>query len=490
MKTNFWDMSAFRRATACAALLVLASTRVIAADYNDTHWGAPVDGLKAGVRLDPIDRTEYHPGEVLNLVMEFDAELNHPFRVPMAALCEYATVHVVGPDGRECIWDPGGTDREDAGIKIEADEWEPYNDADEEPYTAPIRLAAGKQIWIDAKTDRTVPFSLIVPGTYHAWIECKIVAGKNPPKHAWQGTVKSGEVVWTMAELPVEQRHNEVTDEQQHELDAWLALAKLKNQELGKPLTAALTQEVLLAENEGLAQKLVEITKSGQADAMPILLARAGDINDGHAGIDGPYLKQLAEYILEIGEKSDNQKAETDKPRSSARFDPVMLYLRYHPDDADIHRRAVAVLSHLARSRSSPAGWTSFWAAVPYAWAGLQELGELKPGMTRQQAEDLLGPPDDLSTGFRFGNGIGGGGFGGGGNSPAAAQAKASAAANLAKNPDELQWTAAMLPGHENPTPAVLKAELKDGKTRAWKIHWPGEFRGKNPYDMPGGDPN
>jgi hypothetical protein len=466
---------------AVAALFALTCVPVDAADYADTHWGVSVDGLKAGVRLDPIDRTEYHPGEVLNLVMEFDVELNHPLRVPLAALCEYTAVHVVGPDGREYIWDRGGTHHEDAAMKIDADDWEPFNDADEQPYTEKIRLAAGKQIWIEAKTDRTIPFSLIVPGTYRAWTDCKIVARKNPPKHAWQGTVKSGEVMWTMTELPVERRRNEVIDEQQRELDAWLALAKLKNEELGKPLTIALTQEVLLAENEGLAQKLVEIAKSGHAEAMSILLARTGDINDGQTGIDGPYLKQLAEYILEVDEKSDHQNVEADKSRSSASFDPVMLYLGYHPDDSDIHQKAVSALSDMARSKDSHTGRTSFWASVPYAWAALQKLGELKTGMTRQQAEDLLGPPKQIpAEQYGFGGG-GGGGFG-------PMQAK-PASATTSENPDKLQWRSALQPGAENPGSTMVEAQFKDGKTTAWKIYWPGEFRGKTPYGMPGGDP-
>jgi hypothetical protein len=484
-----WEAKIFCRASFGAALL-LASTRVIAADYADTHWGTPVDGLKAGVRLEPIKRTEYHPGEVLKLVLEFDVELGHRPRVPMAALWQFADVHIVGSTGREFAWNPGGIHFKDAETKIDSDDWERYSDRDEEPYTAEIRLAKSNTNWVDVKTGQVAPFSLVPPGNYKAWIECTVVAGKNPPRDAWQGSIKSGEVTYTMAELPVEKRHNAVTTEQQNQLNAWTALLKVKTSEAsGEPMTSILTQEVTLAENEGLAQKLVEITKSGQADALPILLARVGNLNNGQTGIDGPYLKQLAEYILEVDKQNENQKAEAGKPRFSATFDPVILYLRDHPDDSDIHRKAVGALSHLARSRSSPARWTSFWAPVPYAWAGLQELGELKSGMTRQQAEELLGPPDDLLAGqFRFGNGLGGGGFGGGGFGGSGG-AQAAAAGKTPENPTELQWTAPMLPGHENPLPVVLKSQLKDGKTTAWKIHWPGEFHGKTPYGMPGGNP-
>jgi hypothetical protein len=51
---------------------VLAGVRAGFADDFSTHWGEAVGGLKAGVRLEPAERTQLHPGEVLNLVVEFD----------------------------------------------------------------------------------------------------------------------------------------------------------------------------------------------------------------------------------------------------------------------------------------------------------------------------------------------------------------------------------------------------------------------------------
>jgi hypothetical protein len=467
------------------AALLLAGANAKPADYNDTHWGTTVDGLKAGVRLEPIERMEYHPGEVLKLVIEFDVELNHRLKVPKAALWQYSDVHIVEPNGQEFAWNLGGIHFQDHEIKIDSGDWEQYTDRDEEPYTVEIRLAKNNSDWIDVKTGRIAPFSLIASGSYKAWIECSVVAGKNPPRNAWQGTIKSGEVSYTVAELPLEKRRNIVTMEQQNKIDAWRALLKVKTPEApGEPLTSMLKQEVLYTENEGLAQKLVEIAKSGQTAALPILLARSGSIKDGQAGIDGPYLNELAQYILEVEKQNENSKSEADNPRLSSSFDPVILYLRYHPDDSNIHRQAVAALSNLARSGRAVGGWHSLWAPVPYAWAALQELGELKTGMTRQQAEGLLGPPDDLSTGqFRFGGGLGGGGGGG----FQAARAKDDAAQKTQENPAELQWTAPLRPGFENPLPVVLKAEFKDGKTTGWKIHWPGEYHGKNPFGMPDG---
>jgi hypothetical protein len=482
-----WKAKVFYWISVGAALL-LTGSRVIAADYNDAFWGTAVDGLKAGVRLEPIERTEYHPGEVLKLVIQFDVELDHRIRVPMEALWQYSDVHIVGPTGQEFAWNPGGIHFKDTQFKVDSDGWKKYTDTDKEPYTAEIRLANSNAHWVDVKTGLPAPCPLNAPGNYKAWIECTVVAGKNPPRNAWKGSVKSGEVTYTVAELPVEKRQNVVTTEQQNQINAWLALLKVKtNEASGEPMTNILTQEVSYTENEGLAQKLVEITKSDQADALPILLARTGNINNGGGGIDGPYLKQLAQYILEIDKQNENQKAEGDKRRLSAIFDPVILYLRYHSDDWDIQRQAVESLSHLARSKNSPARWTSFWAPVPYAWAALQELGELKTEMTRQQAEDLLGPPDDLlAQQFRFGNGTGRGG--GAIGTEALAAAKAAATAKTPENPTELQWTAPMRPGSENPLAVILKAELKGGKITAWKIHWPGEFHSKIPYGMPGGD--
>lgn len=197
------------------------------------------------------------------------------------------------------------------------------------------------------------------------------------------------------------------------------------------------------------------------------------DAPSDKAPVDGPQLKAAAEHVLDQCDEVARQKPGSDEQRQTIDFDPVLVYLHNHPDDKETHHRAVEVLKQFCRARDSgPSKFAAVararWFIVPYVWAALQQLGELKTGMTREQTVELLGPPWNPRPSF-------GGGAGAGAADTKAAQ----------QNPDKLVWQSFMRPGFENPLGVALEAQLQDGKTTAWKIHWPGEFGGKVPYGMP-----
>jgi hypothetical protein len=413
-----------------------------------TQWGNAVGGLTVELRVAPAERTEFHPGEVVRLTVEFKTK--RPVLVPHAVLWQYSELHVVGPNAREHIWDPGEIHKHDVGRKIDADDWVKWKNSDERPHTEELRLAKGSTIWVDAKTNQTTPFSLVEPGKYRAWMECCIAAAGTPPKLAWQGTAKSGEVTWNMSNLPVEQRRTDLTNEQQRVVASWLALAKLKKGEilLNEPASRRLREQVMLADNEGLAEKLVDITKSKEADALPILRARSGMLRDGQVGIDGPYLKGLAEHSLDIMNENLGKRQGQPRVNLSVEIGQVLLYLWRHPDDAQIHQRAAVMLTRLcqlAAAGGGPKASNSSTSIAAYAWAGLLQLGELKEGVTPAEARQTLGPPAQ-------------------------------------EDRDLITWECPLLPGHVNEMPALLRGKLNDGKVTHWEIKWP---LGRLPFFVP-----
>ena len=165
-------------------------------------------------------------------------------------------------------------------------------------------------------------------------------------------------------------------------------------------------------------------------------------------GIDGPYLKGLAEHSLDV--INGNLGIGQGQPRVSLseEIGQVLLYLLRHPDDAQIHRRAAAMLTRLcqlAAAGGGPKALNSSTSIAAYAWDGLAQLGELKEGVTPAEAKQIFGPP-------------------------------------AREDKDLITWECPLLPGHVNEMPALLLGTLKDGKVTHWEIKWP---LGRLPYAIP-----
>jgi hypothetical protein len=239
----------------------------------------------------------------------------------------------------------------------------------------------------------------------------------------------------------------DLTIEQQRVVASWLKLAKVKSGEalLNARVSRTLREQVMLAENEGLAEKLLDITTSKEADALPILLARSGTLHDGEVGIDGQYLKGLAEYFLDVNNGNLGKGQGQPRVNLSEEIGQVLLYLLRHPDDAQNHQRATAMLTRLCRVAATDKGPEELHSIAPYAWAGLLQLGELKDGVTPAEAKLILGP-------------------------------------SAQEDKDLITWECSLLPGHVNPSPPALLGTLKDGKVTHWEIKWP---LGRLPYIMP-----
>src|SRR4051812_46004580 len=121
------------------------------------------------------------------------------------------------------------------------------------------------------------------------------------PKQAWQGSGKKNNDNLIITSLPDNKRRIELTFQQKRTLEGWLAQVTPSaiDTSVREQAVNELRRQLILTENEGLAEKLAAITKARQADGLPLLMARSGSLRDGQVGIDGPYHKIMVDYILD-----------------------------------------------------------------------------------------------------------------------------------------------------------------------------------------------
>src|SRR5690348_2464138 len=102
-------------------ILLLLDSRAASGSDKQTQWGVPVDGLRVGLQLAQAERTEFHPGDVVRLSVEFKA--NRAMLVPHAVLWQYSELHVLAPNAREYIWDPSEIHKDAVKLRIDAEDW-------------------------------------------------------------------------------------------------------------------------------------------------------------------------------------------------------------------------------------------------------------------------------------------------------------------------------------------------------------------------------
>jgi hypothetical protein len=399
-----------------AVLLSAATAQAAPGAEDGVLWGPAADGISIGIRIEPPGRTEWHPGEVMKVVEHFRAKKAN-IRVPTFGLVVFTKIHVLTPEGKELIWERLPRDEKRATTRT-ATSFAKFSG--EGPYTMELRLSEGNEIWIDAKTNERTPASLRKPGTYKLWAACEVTVNANAPKNAFNGKVQSGEYTFTVTDLPAEKRPREMTDDQKQLIDAWLA---------GQDVSDKLRTSVNLAENEALAARLVDIvlenTKSSTG-AYKFLTARVGTDHDGEAGIDGPYLQRLAAWIVDVNEGKVQGRAPMTLLGA---MQYAVVYLRFHPEDQLLRERSIAILKQWARARGADSEQKPIRTL---AWHALKQLDILTPGMSKQQAVDVLGPPDSDQA-------------------------------------DNLTWTVNN-PKLENPILGRLSAAMKDGKVQRWEM--------------------
>jgi hypothetical protein len=403
------------RAASWVAVVFLAVAQARAAE-DGVLWGPASGGISIGIKVEPAGRAEWHPGEAMRVMQYFRAKKPN-IRVSAFGLVVSTKLHVVLPDGREVIWDPfkrpprapGGRS---AGSYVKFDS--------EGPYSQELRLSDGKEIWTDSKTGERDPASLRQPGTYKIWAQCEVAENPNAPKNAWEGKASSLGFSWKVTDLAAEKRPAEMTAEQKKLVEDWRA---------GADVSEAMRTAINLTENEALAGRLMDIVLENSKSSTPaykFLTARVGTDHDGEAGIDGPYLKRLAQWIVAVNEGKVQDRAAMS---FLGAMQYAVVYLRFHSEDQPLRERAVTVLKQWSRS---PAADAEKGPVKTLAWHALRELGVLKEGISKEHAVEALGDPQSTEG-------------------------------------PSLTWTVTN-PKLENPLLGQLTATMKEGKVQRWEL--------------------
>ncbi len=258
----------------------------------------------------PGQGQDLHPGEILKVIVCLKNVSGKPLRVPTGNF-RYASLRVEMPDGKVFICDPYNT--YDAA---KPQPWDIKTTQELEAGSAWVAADTRWRLteiaaygWIDAATgqrlERQQTINFRKPGVYRVSAEFRVGM---PVRHEgdgkddfWTGSLESAVSKFTVEELPVEKRLAEATEEQRR----WLTTV-LTNGEGAAAAMTHLEWAVTQTKNEGLAKAMLAAARDpANREHRGILLfwvtTRACDPFAGRAalGIDGPYLKELAEAALE-----------------------------------------------------------------------------------------------------------------------------------------------------------------------------------------------
>jgi hypothetical protein len=435
------------------ALLFLGDFSAATAADDPAHWGDAVNGLRLGIDIGRSVRTEFHPGEVVQITVEVKPQ--RAIRLPKTPdVDQFIEIHVRTPDGRESIWAstyPSESKAEPRRIR----EWNDKLSQGNSARTYELRLDESHNWLLDFRyyaPSQRQKLSLRAAGNYSVWAECNIEADSDAPKNGWRGHIKSGVINLQVREMSIEKRRLTLTDDQKRLIEALLAYKDHLPGESDEvlPVTERIRKELMLTSNEGLANRLFQLVKEDRSgilvkEALGLLNWRAGTIEDGEHGIDGPYLKDLAQWELDVSEGKVPAP-----PSLGAAHEPyqgtvehALLYLRFHPDEQkmrqqliDLAQRSFKIVEHKDDERPN-----LFYSSIAYsnrapmAFRALYELEVLTEGMALEKAVEALGAP-----------------------------------AKQLKETAEWHWK---LQHSESPfNLGVLLARVRDGKLSGWYFYW------------------
>lgn len=355
------------------------------------------------VRLE-APRDLYHPGEVVRLRgilknVSGKQQAFSKYALSTSGLPGPVTLVVRTPDGHvyECI----ASQKYNAELlNLTSPELEVRLDVSEQRniFDYWFYLRNGRSEF--SSDDEASPPNFRQTGIYRAWFIYSISVDQSFPGGGWCGIVQSSVVEWSVSLLQPEQTLQEPTPQQLEAVGRLIASGaafKIEDQEFVR-------DELLKAENEGLARHVLELHRTGRGLHLDQLLRQRACVPSdwggvAMAGIDGPYLKSAAMSALE-----DNEAiaAGVHGPTNSVRMLPkemVTAYMLLHPDDELSRERWVKLARRGCRIQTKTDQAGHVWArgegplGVPAAWSILMDLGVLHAGMTALAAVEILGPP-------------------------------------------------------------------------------------------------
>ena len=356
-----------------------------------------------------LDRYEACPGEILQLQAQVvnmsERELKVPAspqigRIPLLHL----ELHLVTPAGEEFVHLPFASVEKNLsgrnfimGIYPNKSDWLLWPNTVE----SSLDLVGELDGWTQKGPDQSNPLSLRKEGQYRLWYEISLPVFKDAPENAWSGSAKSNEVRFTVSELPPEQRLKEATRGQLLVLNEYVKNADKVPPGGTDPRYEQMKEALQLTRNEGLALELLRLLKKRITEeksawyqnlqfALVQRAHRAAQV--GPLRIDGPYLRELTIFFLQRLKQANT----SEEMWPAVDLATILLYLKSHPEDNELRLEAVA----WARKNASPYVLTGdhhlAHAKLDYAWGVLIVTGELREGISLQQAVAILGLPNHV----------------------------------------------------------------------------------------------
>ena len=374
------------------ALAVMQTPGHVKADGLQTKeaelkWGEAVNGLRGRLAISPEGGTRsYHPGEPFQFIASIKGVSGKSVRMTATAneMRLHTSLHVRIPNGRVF---PSAS-----RARVLLSQIPP--DGSEFICLFDGRLNASIKGWLGAQTlEPDDAASFHQPGTYTFWFEYEVPSAR---PSAWSGKLESNHITLIVSDLPPAQRLQVPTAAQLDELRIFLGPSK---GEYPHPGTIELVNAMIHTENEGLALYLMGQLDKNRAKRGQIfyLLAQRA------AGIDGPYLRKLADWCVGILEHGNPPQSPLPGFDASV-TDPPLEYLHFHPEDVKLRQRIVAVAELSANiPRFFPKGPDGVY--LPRAPGGPLFLGfydsmkilfdqkALHDGMSVEEVTAILGRP-------------------------------------------------------------------------------------------------
>jgi hypothetical protein len=378
------------RAALCVliSLAIPYSSGAAAPDVDSPAYrvvkGSPADGLRCDLRFQ--ERRGWHPGEPIGFDAIIRVVAADGLLLDGLTARPYMALYVRTPDGklyRLNDW-PGPVrappsnrlKRIARGSEMQGAQWR-------------YRLTRDAADGIDADTRKAVKVSLRAEGEYAFWATYGVPRNPAVPQ-AWSGTAASGTVKVRVTELPPEKRRGAPTAAQEKLLTSLLEQSDNVFQELSNAIT--------LAENEGLAQRMLRLARERpeRRDNLLWFVRERAQDGEGRLAIDGPYLADFVRLIVDDLESGGVIDPGDKRPRRDWVYWPARFVLEYaelHPEAAPLRDRVLALARKNARIENVKPDWglTPCGLSIAEVWDVLLRAGVLRDGMKLTEAEELLG---------------------------------------------------------------------------------------------------
>ncbi len=398
-------------ATLIAALLLGGQPFSSAAD-EPTAESTPF-AVKLALRA---DRTQFRPGEFVNLQGQVANVGNSDSKLPsvdFARQFAFIRLHVTAPGGEEFLYDPYANNplrSSLTAISPRSFSTKLAAGGTYDLFQKGLRLTDGLSRWT-SREHPTGPMSLRPAGEYQVWFEYAVPPVAGSPSDAWTGKATSNTLSLIVTQFKPNEHTAGPTAEQLQAIDKLEHSAPTAID--GRDL---LQQGMTRAENEPLASRLVDLCLRDDRranDFIAMIANRACNLDPEEGmngalqlGIDGPYLKTAAMAALDAFDNPPHDPNHLRVFRSGYGINITIAYLRFHPDDAASRNRLVKLAKQSAPlppplmiSRLKPAGdqKPETPLSTPLAWHVLLELEVLHPGMSVDEAVEILGQPSSRS---------------------------------------------------------------------------------------------